>query len=162
LGARVIYGQYIIGNKDMKKPNLKRKKQVLALLAQGITPKEVILSLSISQAIFMRVATWLIDYGYLRRVSRGAYRPTGKPWPKPQSGQVELIGQAGDMLIIARPHPIDRYATDYLGALLKEDHLEIITEGLGTLLKIMVRYPTAVLLTACTLANLKAAVVGVG
>jgi len=142
----------------MSKNNLKRKQQVLTLISQGLSGPDIRATLGISQGIYNHTLTWLIDNSYARRVSQGKYVATGKPWPIPHSGNVELLGRVGALYILSRPHPHFRYEVDYFGALIKEEHLEIKTVGLGTLLKTMVRYPAALPMTAISLSNLKAAV----
>jgi hypothetical protein len=142
----------------MSKNNLKRKKEILALLCQGLTGVDIRETLGLSQGGLNHTVSWLIDNGYMRRVRRGKYVATGKPWPTPRSGNTELVGRVNDLYILSRPHPHFRYEVDYFAVAIKEDHLEIETVGLGSLLKTMVKYPAAIMLTACTLNNLRAAV----
>lgn len=144
----------------MKKANLAREKEVLGLLIVGYTPKEIAQTLEVSRSIIGHTVSWLLLHGYLRKEGWGKYQPTNKPFRRSSRGKVELIGQVGDLYIISRPNPIDSQQIDYFGVVLREDHLEIKTLDLGSLLQDMQRYPAAILLTACTLDNLKAAVGG--
>ena len=142
----------------MSKNNLKRKKEILALLCKGLSGVDIRETLGLSQGVLNHMVSWLIDNGHLRRVRRGKYISTDKPWPMPRSNIIELIGQAGDLYIISRPHPHLRYEVDYFAVAIKEGHLEIQSVGIEALVRDMQTIPAAIPLTAVNLNNLRAAV----
>ena len=142
----------------MSKNNLKRKKEILALLCKGISGVDIRETLGLSQGVLNHMVSWLIDNGYMRRVRRGKYVATGKPWPTPRSGNTELVGRVNDLYILSRPHPHFRYEVDYFGVMLRDDCLEVCTVGMEDLVRDMQTFPAAIPLTAVTLNNLRAAV----
>ena len=84
--SECLLTQYYVQVITMSKNNLKRKKEILALLCQGLSGVDIRETLGLSQGVLNHTVSWLVDNGYMRRVRKGKYTSTGKPWPMPRSG----------------------------------------------------------------------------
>jgi hypothetical protein len=143
----------------LDKQNLDRKWQIKSLLSKGLSPAQVGKSLGITTVTVQSDISWLVLNGYLYKVAHARYRASGKarPWA-PANGKAELLGKNGNLLVVCREHPLENGTKDYCGLKIMEGHLEVVAEGLPTLVATMSKFPKAIPLTAVTLSNLRTAV----